>query len=604
MVYFYFDNRLQKKIRKKQFINLNNKIMVNYIIFSAILGAISAIIAFGSDRKIFALFVGILTFLFFSFINWFFTPVLSFWGFDGFWLEIALSTLIGLGFGTMNDDDFNLLRLVPFVLCVIGFVIRLGVTSEMFNSEQYRELIKPVEVQENSFDNNIPQIPLEKMIVVNEKYAKDIASKRIENMPSLGSRCEFDCADMINLNGTLNLTLITGQTVTETFDNEQVWVLPLEHSGYWKWHNNRVTEGYCIVSAHNPSRIFFVTGVNNKPLALRYLKSACFGDYIKRHIRKNGYEKYGLTEYSMELDDSGNPYWVITVYQPTIQFSGEDATGVLVVDMQTGDIKEYSIADAPEWIDRIQPANIVLSQINDWGQYQKGYWNSIFAQDGVVKASSKMSLVYSEGRSYWYTCLQSAGYGKNKGASSFILVDTRTKEAKLYPTAGIDHSAAMNVIDAQSEWARQSKFKTNVPILYNIHGVPTYFMTLTGDGIKNAGYAFVSLKDELQFYAAASIKDALNGYRKVLQNGNSFSVDDGDIIKKVTQTVTVRDIRLINNTYYIIFEEIRGKVFISAFDAFAEVMWTKVGQKVDVSYSDTNDSNIILDSYDIKGFEI
>ena len=44
-------------------------------------------------------------------------------------------------------------------------------------------------------------------------------------------------------------------------------------------------------------------------------------------------------------------------------------------------------------------------------------------------------------------------------------------------------------------------------------------------------YAFVSLKDELQFYAAASIKDALNGYRKVLRNGNRFSVDDGDIIK-------------------------------------------------------------------------
>lgn len=575
---------------------------MSYFIFALILGVIARIASFSKENKSLPLIVGVCVFLAFGLLNYAFMPTLCFWGYDGVWFEIFLAAFIGFAVSFAINEEINIAGVIMVLLCIIGFGVRWCCSSELFHTEEYKKLLTVTEVEDSVFQNSIHPIPVEKMISVKQAYAEDLASKRIENMASLGSRCSFGSADMINLNGTFSFTTAEGQKVTETFDNEKVWVMPLEHRGFWKWYNNTVTDGYCIVSAHDPGRIFFITEIDGKPLKLRYLVSGCFGDYIERHIRTNGYDGCGLTEYSMELDDCGRPYWVITIYEPTIGFGGEDATGVLVVDMQTGEIQEYGITDAPEWVDRIQPDEFLIDQINDWGQYQDGYWNACFAQNGVRQATPGMSLVYSEGRSYWYTGIQSVG--ADKSSSGFMLIDTRTKECKLYPVAGINEEAAKDVIEAQSEWVRQSRFQANDPVLYNVHGVPTYYMTLTGDGIKNAGYAFVSLKSELDFAAAATPQEALRAYLKALQNSNEFTISDGDKIAEELIEVTVRDIIYENGTYYVLFKEIKGKEFTGTTDAFPEIKWTKVGQKVKVSYTDTEADVISLNSYDIKDFEI
>lgn len=588
--------------------------MVQYLLFALMLGIISSVVAFDKEttpKWLKPLIAGSISFVVFGIINYFAMPTLNFWGFEGVWVEITISAAIGLPFSSLHKNRYGNLAMgkiwkkwqaIPLGICALLFLVRCGSTAEMFHSGAYSELLQPQVVDSATFANNVHPIPVEKMISVKREYAEDLASKRIENMPSLGSRCEFGQADMINLNGKFNVKTAEGKSETLTFNNEKVWVMPLEHRGFYKWNNNRVTDGYCIVSAHDPGRIFFVTEVNGKKLALRYLHSGCFGDEIERHVRSNGYAGYGLTEYSMELNDSGRPFWVITVYEPTIGFSGENATGCLVVDMQTGEITEYAIAEAPAWVDRIQPDEFLLDQIDDWGQYQDGWLNARFAQDGVRQATPGMSLVYSEGRSYWYSGIQSAG--ADKSSSGFMLIDTRTKECKLYPVAGINEQAAKDVIEAQSEWVRQSKFTANDPVLYNVHGVPTYYMTLTGDGIKNAGYAFVSLKSELQFSAAATQQEAHQQYLDIIQGGNQFNMTDGDKIAEETVKMTVRGIVCENGTYYILFNEVKGKEFTGTTKAFPELKWCEKNQKVNVSYTDTKAKVISLNSFDIVDFDI
>ena len=586
--------------------------MLHYLLFALALGVIAAITAFDKEATKIWLkptIAGGIAFLFFGIANYWWMPILCFWGYDGVWIEMTVAALLGFLFSTFKTDRdpelkefFKMWQGIPLVLCILTFFVSLGSTTAVFHSSAYSKVLDVVEVDTAEFDRNVHPIPVEKQINVKQAYAEDLASKRIENMPSLGSRCTFGQADMINLNGTFKVKTAEGKSETLTFDNEKVWVMPLEHRGFWKWRENKTTEGYCIVSAHDPSRIFFVTEVNGKKLALKYLRSGCFGDEIERHVRTNGYAGYGLTEYSMELDDSGRPYWVITVYEPTIGFGGKDATGCLVVDMQTGDITEYSIANAPAWVDRIQPDEFLLDQINFWGKYQDGWWNAIITQSGVREATPGMSLVYSEGKSYWYSGIQSVG--ADKSSSGFMLIDTRTKECKLYPIAGINEQAAKEVIEAQSEWVRMSKFKANDPVLYNIHGTPTYYMTLTGDGIKNAGYAFVSLKSELIFSAAATPQEALRQYRKALQRGSQFKITDGDAISKETLEMTLRGITFEDGTYYLLFEEVKGKEFTGTTDAFPEIKWSTMGQKVKVSYTDTESKVISLDSFDIVDFDI
>lgn len=576
-----------------------------YFLFTCLLALISALVAFKMSWR--PLVAGLVTFVVFGVLNYGFMPVLNPWGFDGFWFEITLAVVVGLvivGFDDEDDlfDRQSLYRWSALFVCLILFGVRCVTSWEIFQTKDHANLLQVEAVSDSTFHTNVHPIPVEKMISVNEAYAKDLASKRIEYIPSLGSRCEFGDGSMINLNGEFDAKDAQGKKIHLSFDNEKVWVLPLEHTGFWKWNKYGSTPGYCIVSAQTPERIFFLTEINGKPLQLKYLSSAYFFDEIERYVRTSGYASYGLTDYSMELDDSGNPYWVITIFEPTIGFAGEDATGVLIVDMQTGDIKEYGIDDAPEWVDLIQADQFLETQIDNWGALGKGYWNGTFgAKDGVRQATPGISLVYSEGRSYWYTGIQSVG--ADKSTSGFLLIDSRTKETKLYPVSGINEEAAMNIIEAQSDWVRQSKLSANYPVLYNVHGEPTYYMTLTGDGIKNAGYAFVNLKQEQLFAVANTPQKALKEYLKVLQNGMQFGIKDGDVNEEELHKYTVRDITSENGVYYILFTEVKGKEFSMSADASTELKWTNKGNKVEVSFSENDAQTVPLNYFNNLDFE-
>ena len=83
-----------------------------------------------------------------------------------------------------------------------------------------------------------------------------------------------------------------------------------------------------------------------------------------------------IDDYNFEISPDGRPYWIVSTYVKTIGFSGEDATGVVTLDAQTGQTKHYDIASTPQWIDRIQPDDFVLQQITYWGKYIKGWTNA------------------------------------------------------------------------------------------------------------------------------------------------------------------------------------------------------------------------------------
>jgi hypothetical protein len=127
-------------------------------------------------------------------------------------------------------------------------------------------------------------------------------------------------------------------------NNNLYWVAPLL-PGFFKWFNNQEgTAGYVMVSATNERDVRLVQNVAGKAIKIKYQQGAYFQSDIHRHVYFNGNATIGLADFSFEIDDAGNPYWIITKYAKWV-FGKE--IGTLVVDAQSGAMRSYTIAKTP-----------------------------------------------------------------------------------------------------------------------------------------------------------------------------------------------------------------------------------------------------------------
>ncbi len=571
-----------------------------FLIISLILGLVFAGLTYSRHEEAsipVALIGGIALAIGFWVINYLTIPTIGF-GYPAIWWELFLTLLIATIVKTsINGWDYtgwiSITYVAIWIICGIA-------SSEMVNSNKYQKMISVEEVEYDNFAEDINVIPVDKMIVADYDLARKVADDKLEEDPGLGSRCDVGSMTLQNLTGSF----VINNGVKLEFDNDLIWVAPLEHSGFWRWVKNDVTPGYVIVYANDPTKRYLVTELNGKKLEMRYLESACFGEDIERHIRNNGYRYSGLTEHNFEIDANGNPYWVLCNYKPTIGiFGGKDSQGVITVNIISGEVHQYKMNETPAWIDHIQPEQFVRQQLKCWGEYKQGWWNSFLAKDGVQVPTPGMVLVYSEGESYWYTGISAAkGLGGNGATSGFMLVNARTKEAKYYKVSGVNELEAKSIAEDQN-FAKAAQYSATSPVLYNVKGVPTYFMTFKGSSGNVTGYAFVAVTNRQAVGVGSSKKEAENNYLQSLRRTGNDTITDGPIIAVETKTYTVRDITLEGTTYYVLFKEVKGKEFTGSTEFFRELKWTKPNDRVEVSYSEGESSVILLDSFDNLDFE-
>ena len=572
-----------------------------YFFVSLILGMIFSGMVWCSEERntVFTVVAGVVWFLFMGIVNFLCLPTLG-WGYNGIMTELFLTLTVGAIIHYFIIDEWCNLCWTPIVFLCLWIVLGLA-SSEAFNSHRYHKMLKVEEVSFDSFSEDVNVIPVEKMIVADYDLAQKVAEDKLEEDPGLGSRCDVGSMTLQNLTGSFTIN----NSVKLEFNNDLVWVAPLEHSGFWRWVKNDVTPGYVIVYANDPTKRFLVTELNGQPLKMRYLESACFSEDIERHIRTNGYLSTGLTEHNFEIDPSGRPYWVLCNYEPTIGFSGgRDSKGVITVDIQSGEVAQYDMASAPQWIDHIQPEMFVNSQIRYWGEYKQGWWNSFLAKDGVQEPTPGMVLVYSEGESFWYTGISASksALEGNTATSGFMLVNARTKEAKYYKVSGVNELEAKRIAEDQN-FAKAAGYCATSPVLYNVKGNPTYFMTLKGSSGNVTGYAFVAVTNREAVGVGTSKKEAETNYLQSLRRSGNDNITDGPTITVDVKTFTVRDITVEGTTYYVLFNEVKGKEFTGSTEFFRELKWTKPGHKINISYSEGTSDVVLIDTFDNLDFE-
>lgn len=545
-----------------------------------------------------ATLAAMLTFAFSWFSMWNHQPNMSLNNSTWFWLLLwpAIITLVCRWiycYGMDEDDGIGFLPWVPtilFFLCLIILSIR---SSGMVQADKQCKMLDVTSASDTAYSRDIAQIQPESMILVDDSLAYKYAEATLEQDAAMGSICEVGRLSIQNLKGTFTVRLANGKEKTLKFDNEQVYVAPLEHRDIFKWSNNKTTPGYILVSAMKQNVVYFVTAVNGEPLHLRYLDSGWFSDWWKRHLRNNGYSYAIFADHNIELDDNGRPFMIIPVAEYSVAYTCEKIIKVIIMDVQNGDIKEYSLQDVPEWVDRIYPSWLIEQRIDWWGSYQRGWRNAIFAEIGVRKQTPGIEQVYTEGNCYWYTGIMSGG--ADDGTSGFMLTNTRTGKSKLYEISGVNEAASREKI--RNYKIEAANIYPSRVLMYNIKNEPTYFATCKSESGEFMGYAFASVKYRDVCGVGKTVRDAYEAYAKSMRSSRAQLSLEGKVVKD-EKVFTVSDITKENESYYFLFAEEPGKEFSCPSDISPELKWTRIGDTVSVSYEEGTSNRVTLETFD------
>lgn len=471
-----------------------------------------------------------------------------------------------------------------YLFLAVWVFIALLISSPIFRAQSYRKLIGEVDI--TNFNELISPVSLDQIPTVDRPYAEALAEKKLGEDFALGSR----------------VTL--GRATRQMVQGRLFWVVPLLHSGFFKWLTNRRdgTPAYIMVSATNAQDISFVREVSGKPLRIVYQPNAYFGQNLYRHLWLHGYSTIGLGGPTFEVDNSGEPYWTITTYTHRVGVRGQEGTGLATIHAGTGQISFYPLvksgsgwsdARIPAWVDRIQPAEFVLPQLDWWGHYVKGYWNTLFGKRNMLMVTEGYNIIYgSDGRSYFYTGMSSVG--SDEGTVGFMLTDTRNKSTHFYRLSGATEYAAMESAEGK---VQNFKYSATFPILVNLNGIGTYFMTLKDGAGLVKQFAFVSVKDFSLVGVGESIKAARDNYQMTLASSQAGVLSAGSA-ERISLSGTVSrigsDIKEARAYYYLSLAEKPGLVFIATSDLSSFLPVTSPGDRVRVQYLDTRDKEVNL----------
>ncbi|AWI24699.1 hypothetical protein [Flavobacterium pallidum] len=466
-------------------------------------------------------------------------------------------------------------------LVVYMTIVPLITSAPMFHTDAYRNMIGKVD-NGKKISNHIAPISIDEIRVVDEPLAYLLGEKILGSQPALGSQVEI------------------GDFTIQKVNHDLYWVAPLLHTGFFKWFSNSEgTPGYVMVSATNERDVKLVEKINGKQIHIKYQPAAFFGSQIERHLYFNGYMSVGLEDFNFEIDDAGHPYWVVTTYKKKIGFAGNDATGVVVVDAETGAMKEYGIEDAPSWVDRVQPISFIQDQLSDWGDYVHGYWN--WSNRDKLMITEGLTLVYGQNnRSYWYTGISSVG--KEESAVGFVLVDTRTKETTIYGQSGATEFAAQSSAEGK---VQEKGYRASLPIPYNINNIPTYVMTLKDEGGLVKMYAMVSINDYTIVGVGNSMREALSAYKSVYNMaGNKINPGSQDN-RKSLKTVVSRiqsDVKNGNSFYYFTVKDYPN-IFVGSSQLSSELPVTKEGDSINISFDIDNEKIIDVTTFENRSLK-
>lgn len=521
-------------------------------------------------RKI---FISLITLVFALFLYYFMLPPINvtsmhFWAY--LFMVVAVFTIL-TSFESFENAAryrrFEPNKLVTGVLISVAGIICLIlviniICSPLFNAKSYASRITVDETHE--FASDIAEVDFSKTPLLDKDSSEKLGDRKMGEFTSWVS--QFYVCDLY--------TQIN-------YNNEIVRVTPLEYADIVKYFTNRSEgiKGYIIVNSVDGS-----ASLQTLDKGMRYMSSAMFFENLERKLRIS-YPTTIFDEASFEIDNEGNPYWIV----PTIKYTGvglkKEISGAVILDPITGKSEKYSIENIPTWVDHVYSADLIIEQVDNWGEYKNGFWNSIFGQKDVTNTTEGYNYLVMDDDVYLYTGITSVS--SDESNLGFVLVNLRTKETKYYSAPGAEEYSAM----ASAEGLVQEKnYDATFPLLINLNGKPTYLLSLKDNAGLVKMYAFIDVSD----YQKVVVNDSSLGIEAAAEKylGDSIINTDNLVTKEITiKTITNAVIDGFTN-YYI--TDIDGKYYSASISVNKNILpFLKNGDNITISYSESEVSQII-----------
>ncbi len=493
--------------------------------------------------------------------------------------------------GALRTPDYspyaNKSSLVPkIIIGILVAVVGIGfiVSSVFFRASSYAKII---DVQTGDFTQEVAEADFANVPVIDETTTAVMADRALSDLSELGLVSQFT---------------VQPNYYQINYKDTPVRVACLQYSNIIKWFTNTKNglPAYIIVDATTQKAdLVEVEG------GIKYSTADHFNKNVNRHVRFQ-YPTYILDTPTFEIDEAGHPYWIFAKLDMTIGlFGGKDVTGAIIVDGVTGESTEYSIEDIRtkeelQWIDRVYSAQLLNEQYNFFGRYQGGFWNSILGQKNTYSTTEDYSYLAMNDDVYMYTGVTSLT--NDESITGFILINQRTKDARYYVMSGAKESSAQSSAEGL---VQQYDYRASFPLLLNIDGEPTYFMSLKDASSLVKGYAMINVGQYSIGATGTTLASCIDNYVKELAKNNiKVDVDTDEIVdnptndpvgETITATGTVTEIRTAvidgNSVYYIKLDSSDSYYSVKAADAENVVLVNK-GDSITVTIT-TDKGNII-----------
>ncbi|MEA2098360.1 MAG: hypothetical protein U9P70_04800 [Patescibacteria group bacterium] len=518
------------------------------------------------------------------------------WG--GFFRILALPMIIGSVI-CIDDGKGTVLQMVKIAAVFITGAI-VALTGVMY-ADELHDMPEVTVIEDISVANGVLD-PIDTKHV--RLVDKDLAHSLIQNVMgtknNLGSIYEVQ-------KGELHIQIVNGH---------EFWVAPLEFQDYWKWNAKRTSPGFIMVDAEDPfAEAEMYTGYD-----MKYMPSAYWSNWLTRHVYSQGYSNVKLEDFTFEITDELLPRWTITTTVPTINNDGYVVKSLLVVNPESGEIKEYSVKDVPEWVDRVTPERLAINYASWYGEFVHGWWNakgpfavihedvneltSVSSRDNKDSFSSsskqEMFFVYgNDGRSYWFSGLTSHS-SADQSLTGIVLVDVKDPKKILHiKMTGANEQAALDIVN--------SKY-TNFPdrygtalIPYNIYGVLTYIVpvnshTSSGNVFQEVGFVDAKTKHVV---VKPTKEEALEEYKIYLATKNiKIALTSESADKTLTADVErMGDVTLSGRTSYRLWLNGSDAIFSINPNLFPVVVITNLGDEINITYADTGDTVLEVNAF-------